>query len=76
MPDPTLSQLIGGLLGYGPIGLAFGVCGFIIWTLYNRNTSLNDKLLEIIVASNTAQMSTTTAINALTDIVKAGRVGA
>lgn len=76
MPDPTLSQLIGGLLGYGPVGLAFGVCGFIIWTLYTRNTALNDKLLEVIIASNSAQTASTTAINSLTEIVKAGRIGA
>lgn len=76
MPDPTLSQLIGGLLGYGPPGIAIGVCLFVIWTLYQRNTALNDKLIDIIVASNTAQMSATTAINALADVVKAGKVGA
>jgi hypothetical protein len=76
MADPTLSQLIGSLLGYGPVGLAFGVCFFVIWTLYTRNTTLNDKLIDIIVTSNTAQLSTTTAINALTDLVKAGKAGA
>ena len=71
-----MSQLIGGLLGYGPPGTAIAVLLFVIWTLYNRNTTLNDKLIEIIVASNTAQLSTTTAMNALAEVVKAGKAGA
>lgn len=70
MPDPTLSQLIGGLLGYGPVGLAFGVCGFVIWTLYQRNTVLNDKFVDMAVAATQAQLSSTNAMNALTEAVK------
>lgn len=73
MADPTLSQLIGGLLGYGPVGLGFGVCGFVIWTLYQRNLALSDKVTELAIAANQSQLSTANAIQTLTEVVKAGK---
>lgn len=76
MGDPTLSQLIGGLLGYGPQGVAFSICFFVIYTLYQRNTVLNDKLTDVVVTTTVTNQSMTTALNSLTDVIKAGKAGA
>jgi hypothetical protein len=75
MADPTLSQLIGGLLDYGPIGTAFGVAGFVIWTLYKRNEALNDAIRDMAVNATTAQASTTTALNRLSELLTVRKEG-
>lgn len=75
MPDPTLSQLIGSLIGYGPVGVAFGVAGFVIWTLYNRNQSLQDAIRDMAVNATAAQAATTTALNRLSDLLTVRKEG-
>lgn len=75
MPDPTLSQLISGFLGYGPYGLAAGVMLFVIWTLYKRNESLNDAIREMAVAATAAQATTTQALNRLSDLLSVRKEG-
>lgn len=71
MADPTLSQLIGGLLSYGPAGTAIGVLLYVIKVLYDRNVALSDQVKELALAANTSSLSNATALNGLTDVVRA-----
>jgi len=65
-----MDPLTTALLNYGALGILLAILVIAVKTLYSRNTTLNDRLHQIVKENTEAFHRQATATEGLTEVIK------